>query len=939
MKYFSIFFALLIAAPHLSAQRYPAVKYHSPAAGFWENKGQVTDQDGKPRNDILYVFEQDGFTLALAKDFFSYQLTTSTGNHSNLSNYNDYKAEADAKNADWPEKEITYQRTDIRLQGINSNVKMFASEQSAETRNFYNTAGAFSGVHHYKRITYQQVYKGIDLVFYVVPAKGSQTARLKYDFIVHPGADMRMIQLQYSGAFLPAINEAGELISLFGTQGLVKESKPLSYYQAGADSFFAAYMASGNIISFKPVARHNRHQLTIDPEITWSRYFGGNKDEVIEMVEFDANGSIYATGQTFSPVGVVTSGAFQTTKKGVSDCFIINMDSTGTIKWSTYFGGESDEIAFGMCLDGFNNLYVCGQSKSQQVLATESAYQPENHGGIDAFIAKFNTAGILLWSTFLGGAGKDQAYSCVADQGGVYVCGYTESAENIATPNAGQANYAGAGDAFICGFTPSGNILFSTYLGGADQDRAHDLCLDHAGTLMISGTTPSADGIAFGDVHQTVVGGNNDVFIARYSKTGIKKWCTYYGGLKTERGREIITDDAGNSYITGQTASGLYMTTDGVHQTHLNGNGPATDTVYEDAYLAKFDSTGKLKWGTYFGGQKDETGSAIKLLPGKLIAIAGTTLSDSLISTPDAIQPELSGKRDGYIAIFNDYGQLVWSTYYGGSEVEYTDDGYGPALDIYNNQQLIFGISTFSSGLGTLNSYTPSNNATPTMDVLFVDINLQCLDRFEPNNTFESAYDLGILNQPVGVDALINYAGDKDYYTFIKTSDAPVNVYLGNLAQNCDIILYDSLFHPIKLSHHAGLGDEEVTLNKLAKGKFYFLIFNPGSSYSATCYHLNLTKLPAFVQKPAIGENNENDFVFLYPNPAKDETTCYLNSTKEMSTTLSITDLMGKLVMQVPVLIGEGKNEMVLPLGKLLPASYLVYFQNSDVPVQKLVVY
>lgn len=908
--------------------------------GFWENKGQVVDQNGVSRKDILYIFEQDGFTIALGKDFFSYQLVSIVQDSGkSLDKTGPIIRDEDGAPTGLKQHTFQYERTDIRLLGANKNAVCIGSGISKETRNYFTPAGKFLGVHHFQSVTYENVYPGINLVFYVRPLAGTDKSRLKYDFILQPGADIRRIQLAYAGSALPAVNEAGELISLFPSSATVAESVPLSYYASSADSFIIPYFSTGSIISFKTTRQLKKETLTIDPEITWSRYYGGVKDEIIEMVEADGLGNIYACGQTFSPSGIVTSGAYQAIKKGISDCFITKMTQAGSIEWSTYFGGEADEFALGMCLDGFGNLFICGQTKSQQVMSTTGVYQETNHGLIDAFISKFDTSGNLIWSSFYGGSQKDQAYSCIADQTGVYLCGYTESADNIATSGADQTVYAGAGDAFICGFSMSGNILFSTYLGGSDQDRGHDIHMDHFGFLLVSGTTPSADGIASGDVHQTEVGGNNDVFIGKYTKSGVKKWCTYYGGLKTERGREIVPDGSGNMYITGPTASGLYMTTAGVYQTQLNGSGPASSTVYEDAYLAKLDSTGHLVWGTYFGGSGDEIGSCIKLMNNGLIVIGGTTLSDSLISTPDAFQPLISGKRDAFLAVFSDQGQLLWSTYYGGTEEEIFDDGYGPALDVYNNDQLIFGLSTQSPGLGTLNAYTPSNNATPTTDALFVNIDLGCLDKYEPNNKIEMSYSLGVIAQPVSMDGLVNYAGDKDYFSFTKTSDLPLKIYLSNLAKNYDIILYDSLFHPVKVSHHAGLGDEEITINKLIKGKFYVAVLNPGGEYSATCYHLTIKKLTGL--NKSTGEI-ENEVVaqqlFFYPNPATTTVNISIYAMDDEPAVICIADISGRKLMEQTVSLVKGENNVPIQIGQLHSGTYLVSVISSNFAIGKLIV-
>lgn len=903
------------------------------STGFLENKGQVVDQNGNRREDILYLFEQDGFTLALGRDFFSYQLCIPelTSGSAQSSDY--FEEGNNGEN-----RLLKFERTDVKLLNAEKNIKIEASGPFSDTRNYYNANGSFNEIHSYHRIAYKNVYPGIDLIFYTIPQKGTGRARLKYDFVVHENGNETEIQLAYEGANLPFINKKMELISPLPHTGFVIESNPLSYFVSEMDSFYVPYQTKGNIVSFAPVQGKNQRVLTIDPEITWSRYLGGVKDEFVEVLETDGMGNIYACGQTYSPMGIVTSGAYQVVKKGPSDCFIIKFNQDGAVLWSTYFGGSDGDFAFGMCQDGFGGLYVCGQTNSQTGFGTDGAHQKNYGGSIDGFLAKFNTDGLLSWSTYFGGLGKDQVFSCIANQSGVYVGGYTESAENIVTTGADQPNYAGAGDAFISAFSPAGIIKFSTYLGGSDQDRAHDIHLDHFGNLMITGTTPSEDGIALGDVHQSEVGGNSDAFISKYSKTGVKKWSTYFGGLKTERGREIVPDGDGNCYVTGPTGSGLNIATPGAHQVLLNGSGPATDTVYEDAYLAKFDSTGKLLWATYFGGEHDEMGSAIKWLANGLVVIGGTTLSDSLLSTPDALQVLRGGGRDGFLAVFSEDGRLIWSTYYGGIKDENYQDGYGPAFDIYDNRHIIFGVSSFSAGLGTINSYTPSSTSIPSSDGLFVSIDIQCLDFYEPNNDFSKATDLETINANTFLEALMNYQGDKDFYRFTKIAGFPLKIKLDNLAQNCDLVLYDSLFNPIRKSNHKGLWGEEITMNAAISGKFYLRVLSPGGGFSNTCYELSIENMDG-MNKTSYLPTVEQQALSLYPNPADQLVSLQFNSMESRHTFIIVTDISGKVVLQQSVEITEGSNIFELNTSQLSGGTYLLNFQDGIIPMQKLLIY
>ncbi|HUM47841.1 MAG TPA: hypothetical protein PLD84_13000, partial [Chitinophagales bacterium] len=301
MKILYTFILLFITTTLVNHSSLAAVKTDWQPYGFWENKGQVTDQDGNPRADVLYLFEQSGFTIALGKDFFSYQLAVTLPDPQVKGAMNpSVRTEQDDLSISYPSFLIKYERTDIKLAGASKNVKLIAQDASGETRNYYNTAGSFSGIHYFQKIIYENIYPDIDLVFYIQNDKGSKNPRLKYDFIIHPGGDVSKIQLEYAGPGAPSINENGELVSLFPQTGFIKESKPLCYFQSAADSFFIPYQSNGSTISFKPVKAVSNRKLTIDPEINWSLYLGGNKNEFIEVLEVDGSGNIYCSGQTFS---------------------------------------------------------------------------------------------------------------------------------------------------------------------------------------------------------------------------------------------------------------------------------------------------------------------------------------------------------------------------------------------------------------------------------------------------------------------------------------------------------------------------------------------------------------------------------------------------------------------------------------------------------------
>ncbi|MFI5221500.1 MAG: PKD domain-containing protein [Bacteroidia bacterium] len=356
----------------------------------------------------------------------------------------------------------------------------------------------------------------------------------------------------------------------------------------------------------------------------WATYYGGSGAGIAT----DASGNIFVTGQTNSSSGIATSGAYLTSGTAGYTVFIVKFDSTGTRKWGTYYygnwgsaiatdangnvcvtgtnggdvfivkfnstgshqwsanyGGSGNEGGYGIATDANGNICITGWTSSTTGIATSGAYQTAYGGGTyDAFIAKFDAYGTLLWATYYGGAGIDWGYGIAIDAGGnVYATGYTSSITTIATSGAYQVACGGAYDAFIVKFDSYSNRQWATYYGGTGNEQGFAIASDPGGNICIIGVTSSTSGIVSGGTYQSAYsGGTYDVFIVKFNTSGTRKWATYYGGTGEEEGQGIVTDAKGNVCITGYTNSATGIATTGSHQTSYGGN--------NDAFIAKFVS-------------------------------------------------------------------------------------------------------------------------------------------------------------------------------------------------------------------------------------------------------------------------------------------------------------------------------------------------------------
>jgi hypothetical protein len=310
--------------------------------------------------------------------------------------------------------------------------------------------------------------------------------------------------------------------------------------------------------------------------LIYSGFLGEYENVIGQAIAVDNDGNAYVTGETtanFVPTVVITppnvppppfpisASAFQTTfGGGTVNAFVTKIDPTGTtILYSSYLGGEIEDIGYGIALDSNANAYVTGLTYSTAFPTTPGALQVANGGAGDAFVTKVNAdASALLYSTFIGGSGLDQGNGIAVDSSGnAYVAGLTNSASFGFAPNGFQTTNQGEGDAFVAKLNTTGHLSYFTYLGGTKADAATGIAVDSTDNAYITGSTVSTDFPTAGAVFQPQYGGGNaDSFVAKLDPTGkTLVYSSYLGGTNTELASGIAVDTSGSAYITGQTCS------------------------------------------------------------------------------------------------------------------------------------------------------------------------------------------------------------------------------------------------------------------------------------------------------------------------------------------------------------------------------------------------
>ena len=335
--------------------------------------------------------------------------------------------------------------------------------------------------------------------------------------------------------------------------------------------------------------------LVIDPVLEYSTYLGGSDTESGESIVVDPEGSAYVTGHTRS-ADFPTMDPLQPAFGGVLDIIVTKLNPAGSaLVYSTYLGGSDNDTGWGIAVDSEGNAYVTGHTQSAD-FPIMNPLQAALGGSSDAFVAKLNPAGsALVYSTYLGGSDLDQGNGIALDpQGNAYVTGITYSTD-FPTMNPLQPGHGGdVQDVFVANLNPAGSALvYSTYLGGGDNDRGDGIAVDSEGNAYVVGTTSSTD---FPTVNplQPGPGGLSDAFVAQLNPTGSALvYSTYLAGSSSDSGNGIAVGPEGNAYVTGSTSSTDFPIAS--FQEEKAG--------LSDAFVAKITAEQKLYFAQFGNGQ------------------------------------------------------------------------------------------------------------------------------------------------------------------------------------------------------------------------------------------------------------------------------------------------------------------------------------------------
>lgn len=628
---------------------------------FIENKGQITDQYGKHRTDIDFKTSGNGSSLFIGSGHMHYQWYKNEYNGEEVTSVSTY-------------------RLDVTLENANPNAELILGNKSPYYQTHYTQYVQNAVAHAYEKITYKNIYPGIDWVL------KTGTEGIKYDFVVHEGADYSQIKIRYKGADkIYADNGAIQIETPFGN---VVEGAPYTYIQNTDHEVPSRYNLEGDVLSFHLDDQNDN--VIIDPSIEWATYIGDTVEDYIYTIVTDNNDNIYVAGFTNSN-NIATTGAQQSSigSVGIYDGMVQSYTPAGGLRWSTYYGGNKGDLFFSIACNSKNELILAGSTDSSLNLSYSpsgyTVHQPTYGGGEnDCFILKLDSNGNRIWCSYYGGSKNDreggnvpyQAAVAVDDNDNIYLVGTSQSDTGIASSGSYQssrsssnvANYEG----FIAKFNDSCQRIWGTYYGGtSNKDNFRTVTISN-NRIYVGGTFESS-GMSS---NSTSNSGNYDGLVASFDiNTGNRVWATYFGGTGAENVMGIAVRDS-NVYLSGSTQSSGIAST-GAHQTQLN---IGQSTGANDAFLAKFDTTGQKDWSTYFGGDAVDHGANIIVDGAGNIVFAGTSASTSNIATTDGHRTSKNNSDfDAFLTIFTPAGNQVYGTYYGNSSNNTPDYGYAVA--------------------------------------------------------------------------------------------------------------------------------------------------------------------------------------------------------------------------------------------------------------------
>ena len=353
----------------------------------------------------------------------------------------------------------------------------------------------------------------------------------------------------------------------------------------------------------------------------------------------------------------------------------IIIDPSVSLKWSTYYGDNSNEQGYGAASTQDGHAIFCGRISSRS-MATSGTHQSTIGGSDDAFLVKMHKDGgsnSRIWATYFGGSGIDYAHDVfVSSKNEILLTGRTASGNGISKNARYKSSRTGKYDAFFAKFAGDGTLEWANYLGGKEDDIGLGIATDSSQNVLVVGFTESSSGISSRKnsnytIHQSSRSSNKDGFIGKFDKDGNRLFVSYFGGAGNDIANSVIALANDTIAFVGETNSNSITTS----STSFAGR--------TDGFITKLSPNGRLFKFIFLGDTLDDALNKIRYF-NPFIYVTGTTNSTSNMALNghqnilNIGSGAVSTNTDAFLAKFSPNLKKLWATYYGGDDYEWGND-------------------------------------------------------------------------------------------------------------------------------------------------------------------------------------------------------------------------------------------------------------------------
>lgn len=446
--------------------------------------------------------------------------------------------------------------------------------------------------------------------------------------------------------------------------------------------------------------------------LLFGTFLGSDGLDQAHAIATDDLGRIYLAGQMLPiPPPPVPNAPAQPLH--AVEAFIARFNPDGSdVEYLTIILGDVEDWGKGVAVNAQYEAFFVGETDSTNYPTTPGAYDTTWDGSFDVFLTKFDADGGMAYSTLLGKSQWDSGYGVAVDDAGyAYITGDTQSPDFPTTADAFDGVHSGPREVYVAKFSPDGSeLLYSTFLGGDNIERAEAIQVPTANVVHLTGWTTSTNFPTTPNAYDTTYNNAVDVFAVKLTLgSSTLTYGTFLGGAGEDRGYDLELDNEGNAYLAGVTASSNFPASPDAYDTTYAGGPPACDGLpCPDAFAARLSADGQtLDYATFLGNTEWEQANGIAVDATGNVYLTGEVNSGSFPTTADAFDGTLTGGRDAFFTVFNStLDALVYSTFLGGS-------GYDVALSVWlgNNGGIFIGGTTISSDFPTTaGAYDPTIN-------------------------------------------------------------------------------------------------------------------------------------------------------------------------------------------------------------------------------------